>query len=157
MYNNRDTSTYVGMELPISGANIDNTGFMLAERAKFTARTAVAIISTANSNLNGSGTIVDLAAGYYPGSIVNKIIIKAQGSTTQGMIRLFHYIPPSSNRLFREIPVPAITQSAQDETVIAIINEPFFLVGSGTYKLKVSTEKAETFIVIAECMDFTNP
>lgn len=142
---------YVGMNLPISSANINGTGLMLNERVKYTAITGRAVISTANSNLDGTGTIADLITGGN-GTVVKRIIIKAQGSTTQGMVRIF-FKAGATTWILREIEIPAITQSSRDQTVVAVIDEPFYLKAS--YLLRVSTEKAETFIVTAEGMDET--
>lgn len=155
MYNNAGNDyAYIGMQLPISSVNIDGTGLMLNERAKFTAKTVNIVISTANSNLDGTGTITDLVAGAAYGTLVKRIFIKAQGTTTQGMVRIFHY-DSSTTRLMMEVEIPAITQSAQDQTLIKIIDEVFYLKCSSTYKLRVSTEKAETFVITAETLDFT--
>lgn len=156
MYNQTNKEAYVGMNLPISSANIDGTGFMLAKRAQYTVNTAMVIVSTANSNLDGTGTLASLPIGAGSGTIVYRMIIKAQGTTTEGMIRLFHY-GVGTIRLFKEISIPAITQSALDQTTIIVIEEPFYMLSHSQYHLKVSTEKAETFIVIAEYMSFTNP
>lgn len=153
MYNQTNKETYIGMDIPISGANIDGTGFMLGERVKYTSIIGMAIISTANSNLNGTGTIADLISGGY--CLVKRITIKAQGNTTKGMVRIFHRDTGSVTRLLREVEIPAITQSAQDQTLIAVIDEPFFLGSHSSNRLRVSTEKAETFIVTAEALVFS--
>lgn len=157
MYNNTGNDyAYIGMQLPISSANVDGTGLMLCERVKFTAKTTNAIINTANTNLDGTGTIVDIVAGAASGTLVKSIIIKAQGTTTQGMVRIFH-LDGTTTRLMMEIEVPAITQSAQDQTLIKIIDEVFYLKCSSSYKLRASTEKGETFIITAECLDMDYP
>lgn len=156
MFNNvNNIESYLGMNLPISSANIAGTGYMLAERAKFTARNTRAVISTGTSAIDGTGSTL-LVAGAAPGCIVKRIIIKAEGTTQQGMIRFFHYIP-TTYRLYYEVEVPAITQSMQDQTLIKIINEPFYLVGSSSYKIYVTTQLSNTFIITTECLDFTNP
>ncbi|MBI4645565.1 MAG: hypothetical protein HY738_02960 [Bacteroidia bacterium] len=124
MYNyTGNNSAYLGMELPISGANIDGTGLMLNERVKFTANTGLAIISTANSNLDGSGTIADLITAANYGTLIKRITIKAQGTTTQGMVRIFHRDAGGTTWLMREVEIPAITQSSEDRTLIKVIDE----------------------------------
>ncbi len=143
---------YLGMNLPISSANINGTGLMLNERVKYTGNTQHAIISRANSNLDGTGTLVDLITGANNGTLVKRIIIKAQGSTTQGMVRIF--FEDRGIWLLREVEVPAVTQSSEDETfIIAIIDDIFYL--KATRKLRASTEKGETFIVTAEGLNMT--
>jgi len=145
---------YLGIDIPISSANTDGTGFMLCESVKFTAKNGIAIISTANSNLDGTGTVADLISGSSSGTLIKRIIIKAQGNTTQGMVRIF-FKASGSYWLLREVEIPAITQSSQDQTLIEISDEQFYLKPS--YTLSVSTEKAETFIVTAEGLDMSYP
>lgn len=140
---------YAGMNLPISSAQLNGTGLMLNERVKYSATTAIAEISTANSNLDGTGTLADLVTAGN-GTIVKRIIIKAQGTTTEGMVRIF-FKAGATTWLLCEIEIPAVVQSSRDQTLIAVIDEPFYLKAS--YTLRVSTEKAETFIVSAECME----
>ena len=155
MYNNTgNQEAYIGMNLPISGTNINGTGLMLGERVKYTAVTGMAIISTANSYRNGtSGTYADLNTGGY--CIVTRITIKAQGTTTKGMIRIFNRDQGGTSRLMMEVCVPPITQSALDQTVIAVINHPIYLGGHSNCRLRVSTEKAETFIITAEGLQYS--
>lgn len=155
MYNNTGNNyAYLGMQLPISGANIDGTGLMLMERIKFTGRTTVTTISTANSNLDGTGTVSDLITGSGSGTLIKRIFIKAQGSTTQGMIRIFFKVS-TSNWLLREVYVPAVTPDARHESFMAVIDEPFFLKAS--YILRASTQNAETFCITVEGLDMAYP
>ncbi|MBU0764161.1 MAG: hypothetical protein KJ607_04925 [Bacteroidetes bacterium] len=147
MYNNiNKREFYAGMRLPISNVNINGTGYMLDERAKWIGFTSTVVISTANPYLNGSGTITDLITGSASGTLIKSITIKAQGSTTQGMIRI--YFDDGTTRIMYEVPVPAITQSSEDQTFIHVIKDNFPLKYSR--KLRVSTEKAETFVITAE-------
>ena len=46
-------------------------------------------ISTANTNRDGTGTITDVIIGDSTQKLIESIQIKAQGTTTSGMIRLF--------------------------------------------------------------------
>ncbi len=146
--------SYSGAELPVSSADINRTGYMLMERIKFTGNTAIAVLSTANTNLDGTGTIVDIITGAGNGTLVKKVTIKAQGSTTQGMVRIFLKIS-STYYLLREIEVPALTQDSKHQTYIGEIPEPYYL--KSTYVLTASTEKGETFIVTAEGLDMAYP
>jgi len=155
MFNINGISSNLGMVLSMSNVNVDGTGYMLNEMVKYnTTQLGLVVILTANTNRDGSGTIGSLLTGTSSGTIIKRIVIKAQGSTTQGMIRLFHY-DGTTTRLFKEIPVPAVTPSSQDKAFIAIIDEPFYLKLSST--MKVSTEKAETFVVTAEGTDMSYP
>ena len=67
-------------------------------------------ISVANTNRNGTGTLVTIFTGATNGSRVDDIYIVATGTTTAGVVRLF--ISDGSNiRLWQEILVTAITPS----------------------------------------------
>ena len=120
----------------------------------------VSQISTANTNRDGSGTTVEIAAGptTAAGSGVGKRItgvqIQATGTTTQGMVRFFISVDGgTTKRLIEEIPVSAITPSS---TTAAFATTVPGLIGcvlpgqvsANTQKLYASTHNAETFNVI---------
>jgi hypothetical protein len=155
MYNNKGNDyAYLGLDIPISSVNIDGTGLMLNERVRYTANNGIAIISTANSAVDGSGSVSDLITGATHGTLVKRITIKAQGNTTQGMVRIFLNVGLST-WLMNEIEIPAITQSSQDQSFSVVLDNIFYL--DSLYKLKVSTENAETFIITAEGLDVSYP
>lgn len=117
-----------------------------------TPRTERAEISTANTNRDGTGTIVNLFTAGANGSRLERITICATGTTTDGIIRLYLYDGTNTD-LWKEIPVTAVTPSG---TVLAytiqLISLAFIL--SNGKSIKVSTQKAENFRVIAEGGDF---
>ena len=80
-----------------------------------TPQTEHARISTANTNRDGTGTIVDVYTAGANGSRVDKVILQGIGTTAAGVIRLFYY-DGTNYRLFFEQLVSAITPSG---TVIA--------------------------------------
>jgi len=111
----------------------------------------MAAISTANTNRDGTGTIVTVLAGGTDGTRIHRITIKAIVTTTAGMIRL--YIDNGTSIiLWREILVTAITASG----TVAAFEEEILLDGEealilpATYELQASTNNAEAFNVIAE-------
>jgi hypothetical protein len=117
-----------------------------------TPRTERATISAANTNRDGTGTIVNLFTAGVNGSRVERITICATGTTTAGMIRFFLYDGTNFD-LWREVSVTAITPSG---TVIAYyfqISNLAFILSSGK-SLRVATNNAETFKIIAEGGDF---
>lgn len=124
---------------------------MINERARYTAVNGMALISTANTNLDGTGTLVSvLVPSATNGTIINRIIVKAIGNTTRGMVRLF-VANHGSYYLLKEIPVPAVNATASE------IDPHFFKVTFdlnfdliNTTELWASTEKSESFQVIAE-------
>ena len=102
-------------------------------------------VSTANTNRDGTGTIVDIFAAGANGSKVTSVVTKATGTTTAGMVRLF--IKESSTyRLFDEVPVSAATPSGTVEAFRDI--QPFDdLILENGQTLAASTHNAETFVV----------
>lgn len=124
----------------------------IGQRAKYTANTGVGIVSTANANLDGTGTLVTLLTPGIKGTIIKKIIIKATGNTTRGMIRFFK-VESASNRLLTEIEIPAKVATSKDQSFTAVIEADFFIQGL----LKASTENAESFIITVEGLDIAFP
>ncbi|MFZ2205556.1 MAG: hypothetical protein WAV23_03115 [Minisyncoccia bacterium] len=125
---------------------------MINDRAKYTANTGMGIISVANPNRTGAGTIVSIITGAGSGTLVKSITIKATGNTTHGTVRLYCYYNASWIILLKEIDVRAVTQSAIDQSFSATLKLNFLL-GAG-YIIKASTENAESFIVTAEGLDW---
>lgn len=119
-----------------------------------TPRNAVAAISAANTNRDGTGTVVTVFTAGANGSRISKIEVKAQVTTTNGMVRLFIH-NGTAFFLWKEIPVTAATVSA---TVLAFSasldfsNDPLILPTG--YSLRVSTHNAEAMNVHARGGDF---
>jgi hypothetical protein len=113
-------------------------------------------VSAANTNRDGTGTIVDIVTGAADQTRIHKIRIKAVGTTIAGMIRL--YISDGTNtRLWTEMPVTAVTPSAtlqSFEQTIYLFGEDALVLPTN-YKLRASTEKAETFNIFAEGANFS--
>jgi hypothetical protein len=117
-----------------------------------TPRTERATISAANTNRDGTGTIVNLFTAGANGSRVERITVCATGTTTAGMIR-FYLFDGINTDLWREVLVTAITPSS---TVAAFTFQLTFLgyILSNGKSIRVSTNNAESFRVIAEGGDF---
>lgn len=110
-------------------------------------------ISVANTNRNGTGTLVTVFTGATNGSRVDDIYIVATGTTTAGVVRLF--ISDGSNiRLWQEILVTAITPS----TTVAVwsytlLNQALLL--ENGWSLQAATNNAETFnVIVTRAGDF---
>ncbi|MDP2387946.1 MAG: hypothetical protein Q8M29_16350 [Bacteroidota bacterium] len=128
----------------------------LGQRVNYTANTGVGIISTANTNLNGTGTIVGIITGDLYGTLIKTITIKAIGNTTRGMVRLFTYDSEGgTKRLIMEVDIPAVIQSSIDKAFSITMETDFML--EPAWNIGASTEKGESFIVIAEGVDTTFP
>lgn len=115
-------------------------------------------VSVANTNRDGTGTIATVFTAGASGSRIDRVNIQAVGTTTAGMIRLFIHDGVNA-RLYHEEPIGAMTPSATVAAAFATcdpITYPtkFPLVLPSGYSLRASTEKAETFNVIAMGGDF---
>lgn len=111
---------------------------------------AMAAIGTANTNRDGTGTIVTVYTAPAEGARISYIRVKAIVTTTAGMVRI--YVATTSGgtpQLIAEIPVSAITPSG---TVQAFEGEFYFteplLLLSG-YTIFASTHNAEAMKVFA--------
>lgn len=110
---------------------------------------ALAQVSAANTARDGTGTVVTVIAGATGGRRLTRVLVQAVGTTTAGMVRLYLY-DGTNTRLFREVSVTAITPSATVQAFRAeVVLPPEFALPSGSWELRASTEKAETFNVIA--------
>lgn len=141
-----------------------------AQYCKNARQTSVSI-STANTNRDGTGTMAILwtaaatiDTNYVGGSRIERVVIQATGTVTNGMVRLFVSSDAAANTsantfLYEEVPITATTPSATTEafsqSLQAVTYETLFpiVLGPGC-TLRVSTEKAETFVVTAMGGDF---
>lgn len=123
----------------------------MAAETQYTMNTGMVRISTANSNLDGTGTLGTVLTAAVNGTFIKTVTIKAQTNTTQGMVRLFIY-DGTNTKLISEIEIPAVTKSTTVPSFEKQITVNITL--KSGYILKASTEKPETFIVIAEGQDW---
>lgn len=118
-----------------------------------TPKVGLAEISTANTGRDGSGTIVTVITAGDNGSHIDKIKIKAQGTTTAGQISLF-LLDGTNTELWKEIEVEAITPStsvaAFEATVTPDNDDDMPLVLPSGWSLGAAPQKSETFNVIAQ-------
>lgn len=119
-----------------------------------TPRCAVAQATAANTNRDGTGTIATIFTAGASGSRIDLIAVKATGTTTAGMVRLYVH-DGSTARLWREVPVSAVTPSASLASFASYVNLTFdpLIIPTG-YSLRASTHNAETFNVVATGGDF---
>jgi hypothetical protein len=104
-------------------------------------------ISAANTNRDGTGTLVSIFTAGSEGSYIEGCVITATVTTTAGMVRFYAY-DGSNNRLILEVPVTAITPSG---TVAAFTATPTLFDGFPLptgWIIKASTHNAETFNII---------
>jgi len=118
-----------------------------------TLRTTVNQVSTANTNRDGTGTIVTC---FTAGTNGSRIEVQATGTTTVGMVRLF-LNDGTNTRLLREVPIAAITPSG---TVPAFQIPLIFgdyvplLLPTSSWSLRAATNNAETFNITVYGGDF---
>lgn len=128
----------------------------MAEETRYTAKTGMVQISTANSNLDGTGSMGALITGALNGTLLKSLFIKAITNTSQGMIRFFVVDPSGFTvRMLLEIPVPANNKASINKAFETRIDLDFTL--AANYTLNVSTQNADTFNVIAEGLDWEYP
>lgn len=113
-------------------------------------------ISVANTNRDGTGTIVTIQDGETDGVRIDQIEIKAEATTTAGMVRLFISFDTGATwNLWREVAVTAITPSATVKAFRDVIdltttlNDPPLSLAGAAVVLGAAPEKAEVFNVFA--------
>lgn len=113
-------------------------------------------ISAANTNRNGSGTIVTVATGVAAGTRVDEIVIQATGTTTAGMVRLYVSVDNGATwRLFDEVPVVAVVPSASLAAFRVSRTYLNLRLRNATMLLGAAPHNAETFTVHVEGGDLT--
>lgn len=110
-----------------------------------TVRTAVGQISAANTNRDGTGTLVDIFVAGSSGSRIDDITITATAATTAGVVRLF-LNNGTTSYLWKEILVSAITPSTTVATWTYTLQSLALILKTG-WKLQASTHNAEVFNV----------
>lgn len=118
----------------------------------------LAQIATANTNLDGTGTIGTVLTAGASGSRVDALMVKATGTTTAGMIRFFIH-DGTNTRLLNEVPVQANTPSSTAPAWEVQMNggtmsQLFPIILPTGHSLRASTNNAETFNVWAVGGDF---
>lgn len=108
--------------------------------------TASVIISTANTNRDGTGTLGVLLTAGANGSRVDDITINATGTTTAGMVRLFAS-DGTNHRMIQEIPVSALTPSGTVQA-FAVKLSALGIVLKTSWSLRASTHNAESFALV---------
>ncbi len=123
-----------------------------------TAATGLGTISTANTNLNGSGAIVAIfTAPTAPsnGTLIKTITIKALQSTNLGMIRLFISPNATTYSLMKEISIPESVQSGFDPSFKIVLEENFCL--QAGYTIGAATQIGQSFAITVEGIDWNYP
>ena len=121
-----------------------------------TVRNAVGAVSAANTNRDGTGTIVSILTGVAAGTRVFEISVKALSTTTAGMVRLFISFDGGSTwKLYDEILVSAVTPSASVAAFKSSLTPPNLLLPNASTIIGASTHNAELFNVFVVGGDLT--
>lgn len=125
-----------------------------------TASNGLGTVSTANTNLDGSGSgVVTLftagrVASGAKGSFVKSITIKALQSTNPGMVRLF-INNGSASFLYKEISVPETIQSGFEPAWKMQWDENLYL--ETNFTVLATTQIGQSFALTIEAYDWTYP
>lgn len=114
-----------------------------------TPRVASVNVATANTARDGTGTIGTLITGVTAGTRVAEIVVKAVGTTTAGMVRVFLY-DGTTYYLFDEISVAAVASpGASTQTTRVSTTYTNLVLPSSSWSVRVSTHNAESINVTA--------
>lgn len=131
----------------------ENTQNTINERAKYTANTGTTYITTANSSLDGSGTLFSVLTARDNGTLIKTITIQSIADTSEGMVRIFIYDGTSVTNLIEEFEIPPSVKTGT-YPAYSISFDVNYNLKSG-YILKATAEQANKFVVIAEGLDWT--
>jgi len=109
-----------------------------------TPRTASGLVSTANPNRDGSGTVPTIMTAAASGTRIDDIEIQAFGATSAGVFRLY-LNDGAGNRMVREILVTAITPSTTVAAFNARVTDLAWILQNASWSLRASTEVANSF------------
>lgn len=127
----------------------------MSAQAQFasTVKTAVGVLSAANTARDGTGTIVTVLTAGASGSRIDDLTIIATGAVTAGVVRLFLH-DGTNARLLREVMVAATTPSATVETWRTALTNLGICIPAN-WSLRASTHNAEGFnVVVTRAGDF---
>lgn len=139
----------------LTGEAIVPTETNINEKVRYAAITGAGSLSTANTNLDGSGTIVTLLQASGNGTLIQNIYIKAAQTTTRGMIRFFIADGETFTRIIDEVDVPARVQYNTQDTWEITLETNWYL-QAGMF-FGASTEKGESFKITVDALEMTYP
>ncbi len=139
------------------------------ESTNYTANTGVGYMNASNNALDGSGTVgtdiftivtAGASGSGWKGLCIDSIAIKAVGTVTQGMVRIFIQntgTGTSNTFLLKEIDVTDNIPSGTSKSFSHKIVFPDKFQLQAGYKILATTQNAENFAVIADAMDWKYP
>ena len=117
-----------------------------------TSRLATASVSAANTNRDGTGTIVTVLTGVAAGTKVFEVDVQMTVTSTAGMVRLFLSSDSGATwKLFDEVAIAAATASAS----VKATQYTNLILPSASWVLGAATHNAEASVVTALGGDLT--
>jgi hypothetical protein len=111
-------------------------------------RIGLAQVSAANTNRDGTGTLVTVITGVAAGTRIAEVVVEATVTTTAGKVRLYLF-DGTNTRLFDEVVIAAATPSASVRTTRVSTVYTNLILPSASWQLRASTHNAEAINVIA--------
>lgn len=123
-----------------------------------TPRLSISDVSAANTNRDGTGTIVTLMAGVAAGTRIFEVAAKClvSGASTANVIRIYLSSDSGSTwKLHREIAMASATSSASVATTRVNLLEDNLILPSASWAIGASTHIAEAYNVTVYGGDLT--
>jgi hypothetical protein len=122
-----------------------------------TPRIGAALISVANANRDGTGTVVSVFAAGAGGSRIDRIVAIGLGATTAGMVRLFIH-DGAAMHFYREIVVTAVVPSCSEQAFADELphagDPPLDIELPTGWSLRAATQNGESISVLVFGGDF---
>ena len=119
------------------------------------ADTGIGTVTTANANMDGTGSVTIFTAnGSENGALIKNITIKALQSTHEGIVRLFVY-DGTTYYLMREILVPQTNQSGFEPSWKQVVAMNFNLAPG--YIISATTDTTQSFALTTEATNWSYP
>ena len=111
-----------------------------------TPRLSSVAVATANTNRDGTGTLVSLITGVAAGTRINEVAVQATVTTTAGMVRIYLY-DGTNYRLWDEVAIPVAAVSASVKGIRVATTYNNLILPSASWQLFASTHNGEAFTV----------
>lgn len=119
-----------------------------------TSNTSIKTISTANTNLNGTGTITRISTAALNGTRIKLITIVALSSTKEDIVRFF-LNDGTTSFLWIEVVIPPSTQASYIPSLKIQLDEDFYL--KGNYSIYASTNNGQQYAITIEGDSWSYP
>ena len=121
-----------------------------------TSRLATASVSAANTNRDGTGSIIAVLTGVAAGTKVFEVDVQMTVTSTAGMVRLFLSSDSGTTwKLFDEVAIAAATASASVKATRVATQYTNLILPSASWVLGAATHNAEASVVTALGGDLT--